>query len=127
MKMNSIAIAFATVFAAAIASPAFSGDKANNQGQAGGAAGLVAAVVQVAANDTVDVKVVDSLNNLVALKNVLNNSPILSRNNTSVQVGDISLLEGTNVDVNALGITVDQINGVALATTGTVTDVIILI
>lgn len=44
-----------------------------------------------------------------------------------MQVGDIGLLEGTNVDVNALGITVDQINAVALATTGTVTDVIMVI
>ena len=69
-----------------------------------------------------DVKVVDSLNNLVAVENVLNNSPILSKNNTDVTVGDISLLDGLNVDVNALGITVDQVTGVVLAKTGTLTD-----
>ncbi len=68
----------------------------------------------------------DSLNNLVGVKNVLNNSPILSKNNTDVTVGDVSLLDGLNIDINALGITVDQITGVVLAKTGTVTDVIIL-
>lgn len=126
MKKNSFAVACAAVLAAAIAMPATAGDKSNKQAQAGGASGLVAAVVQVAANDVADVKVVDSLNNLVAVENVLNNSPILSKNNTDVTVGDISLLDGLNVDVNALGITVDQITGVVLAKTGTITDVIIL-
>lgn len=129
MKKNSIAIAFSTLLAASIAMPAIAhdkSDKSNKQGQAGGAAGLVAAVVQVAANDVVDVKVMDSLNNLVAVENVLNNSPILSRNNTDVTVGDVSLLNGLNIDINALGITVDQITGVVLAKTGAITDVIIL-
>lgn len=129
MKKNSIAIAFAAVLAASIAMPAAAGDKpnkSNKQVQGGGAAGLVAAVVQVAANDVADVKVMDSLNNLVAVENVLNNSPILSQNDTDVTVGDVSLLNGLNIDINALGITVDQITGVVLAKTGTVTDVIIL-
>jgi len=129
MKKNSSAIALAALLAAAIAMPAMAGDKkdkSNKQAQAGGAAGLVAAVVQVAANDVVDVKVMDSLNNLVAVENVLNNSPILSKNNTDVTVGDVSLLNGLNIDINALGITVDQITGVVLAKTGAVTDVIIL-
>ncbi len=126
MKKNSFAIAFAAVLAAVIAMPATAGSKSNKQAQAGGAAGLVAAVVQVAANDVVDVRVVDSLNNLIAVENVLNNSPILSQNNTDVTVGDVSLLNGLNIDINALGITVDQITGVVLAKTGTVTDVIIL-
>ncbi|WP_202908944.1 hypothetical protein, partial [Cognatilysobacter segetis] len=94
--------------------------------QGGGASGLVAAVAQVAANDVVDVRVVDTLNNLQAVKNVLNNSPILSRNNTTVTVGDVNLLNGLNVDLNALGVTLDQINGVVLAKTGTVTDVFLL-
>jgi hypothetical protein len=115
----------ATAFTAAFALPA-AAEKPAKQTQAGGAAGLVAAIVQVAANDVVDVRVVDSLNNLEAVKNVLNNSPILSGNNTTVQVGDVSLLNGLNVDLNALGITVEQITGVVLAKTGTVTDVIIL-
>lgn len=127
MNKTSMAIACATVLAAATAMPAAAqSNKANKQAQAGGASGLVAAVVQLAANDVADVKVVDSLNNLVAVNNVLNNSPILSKNNTTVTVGDISLLDGLDVDVNALGITVDQITGVVLAKTGTVTDVLIL-
>ncbi|MFP7721736.1 hypothetical protein [Lysobacter sp. A3-1-A15] len=127
-KTNSIAFACATVLAAAIAMPAAAHepDKSNKQAQAGGAAGLVGAVVQLAANDVADVKVVDSLNNLVAVENVLNNSPILSGNDTEVTVGDISLLDGLDVDLNALGITVDEVTGVVLATTGTVTDVLVL-
>lgn len=63
------------------------------QGQAGGAAGLVAAVAQIAADDVVNVQVVDSLNNLRALNNILNNSPILSGNDVDVTVGDVSILE----------------------------------
>jgi hypothetical protein len=63
------------------------------QSNAGGAAGLVAAVVQVAADDVVDVNVVDSFNNLRALNNVLRNSPILNDNNVEVTVGDVSILE----------------------------------
>ena len=126
MKKHPIAFALGLALAAAVALPATAKDKPVKQGQAGGAAGLVAAVAQIAANDVVDVRVVDTLNNLEAVKNVLNNSPILSRNNTTVTVGDISLLDGLDVDVNALGITVEQITGVVLAKTGTVTDVLIL-
>ena len=58
----------------------------------GGAAGLVAAVVQIATDDLVEVNVVDSFNNLRALNNVLNNSPILSNNDIDVTVGDVSIL-----------------------------------
>lgn len=127
MKTNPIAIALGVALTAAVALPAFAAKPATQtQTQAGGAAGLVAAVAQIAANDVVDVRVVDTLNNLEAVKNVLNNSPILSGNNTTVTVGDVSLLNGLNVDLNALGITVDQITGVVLARTGTVTDVLIL-
>ncbi len=127
-KKNSIAFALGLALTAAVASPAMAAkpDKDVKQGQAGGAAGLVALVAQVAANDVVDVRVVDSLNNLQAVKNVLNNSPVLSGNNTDLTVGDVNLLNGLNVDLNALGITVDQITGVVLAKTGTVTDVIIM-
>ena len=63
------------------------------QSNRGGAAGLVAAVVQVATDDVVTVEVVDSFNNLRALNNVLNNSPILSNNDVDVTVGDVSILE----------------------------------
>ncbi len=58
----------------------------------GGAAGLVAAVVQIAADDVVDVNVVDSFNNLRLLNNILNRSPILSNNDIDVTVGDVSIL-----------------------------------
>lgn len=89
---------------------------AAQQGQAGGAAGLVAAVVGVQANDVVEVNVVDSLNNLRALNNVLNNSPILSQND--IDISDIDVITGNdiavvvannNIDLNALGITLEDI------------------
>jgi hypothetical protein len=77
--------------------------------QQGGAAGLVAAVVQVA--DTIDiedstievvsVEVDRSLNNLKALNNVLNNSPILSENN--IEITDLIEVEDVNA-VIAIGI-----------------------
>ncbi|MBA2518947.1 MAG: hypothetical protein H0V24_04730 [Chloroflexia bacterium] len=57
------------------------------QSNAGGAAGLIAAVVQLAVDDgVVTVNVVDSFNNLRALNNVLNN------NDVDITVGDVSLL-----------------------------------
>ncbi len=65
--------------------------------QRGGAAGLVAAVVQ--ANDTVDVVVTDSFNNLRALNNILNNSPILSQND--VVIGDV--LSGNEILTLTIG------------------------
>jgi len=77
--------------------------------QKGGAAGLVAAVVQVAdvidINDSnievVTIEVEDSLNNLTALNNVLNNSPILSNNNIVItdliEVGSIDSLIAVGV------------------------------
>ena len=70
-----------------------------NGNQVGGAAGLVAAVVQ--ADDVVDIYVVDSLNNLRALNNILNNSPILSQNNIDVTL--------RNIDVNVLNISVGDV------------------
>ncbi len=60
--------------------------------QVGGAAGLVAAVVQIATDDVVEVNVVDSFNNIQVLNNVLNNSPILSNNDIDVTIGDINIL-----------------------------------
>ena len=81
----------ATVVGAAAAPP--------NPTQRGGAAGLVAAVVQAIANvdvrtGDIDVAVVElnnSLNNLTALNNVLNNSPILSNNDI---IDDITVING---------------------------------
>jgi hypothetical protein len=77
----------------------------SGQGQAGGAAGLVAAVAQIAADDTVNVQVVDSLNNLTALNNILNNSPILSSNDVDVTVGDVTVLENF---LNANDVTLEE-------------------
>ena len=100
--------------------------------QRGGAAGLVAAVVQIAADDVVDVRVVDSFNNLRALNNVLRNSPILSNNDVDVTVGDISILENflnnNNITLedflNDNTIVLDDIVAVGLLSTG---DVIVFI
>jgi hypothetical protein len=66
----------------------------------GGAAGLVAAVVQAAVN-ACDVNVLnDSVNNLLqnadidVLKNILNNSPILNDLSITVQDIDVNVLTG---------------------------------
>lgn len=102
-----------------------------DQTQRGGAAGLVAAVVQAQLDDTVNIEVVDSLNNLTALNNILNNSPILSNNDIDVVVRDIdvdvlniSVGDVTVEDVlNDNNIAIDDVVGVALLSGG---DVIIL-
>jgi hypothetical protein len=73
-----------------------------NGNQVGGAAGLVAAVVQ--ADDVVDVYVVDSLNNLRALNNILNNSPILNQNDIDVTLNDVA--DVLTIDVG--GITLED-------------------
>jgi hypothetical protein len=89
-----------------------------------GAAGLVAAVVQALNNVSIAggqvglVNVDDSLNNLTALNNILNNSPILNNWDITVTIGDINVIRDSlnnntvlsdllnnslnNVDVNAL-------------------------
>ncbi len=79
------------------------GVAAQNQGNQGGAAGLVAAVVQANLNDTVDVIVTDSFNNLKvrALNNILNNSPIL--NDLNIEVTDVNVLSGITVFVLSNG------------------------
>ena len=101
--------------------------------QQGGAAGLVAAVVQVA--DTLNqnqvglVNVGNSLNNLTALNNVLDNSPILNQNNVTVSrvvtIGNISALNLTDVQVTALNdvlnnnhIPIDSVVGVGVLSGG---------
>ncbi len=94
-----------------------------NQGQQGGAAGLVAAVVQL--DDTVNVEVVDSLNNLRALNNLLNNSPILSNNDIDVNVEDISVLDQAEINalVNVLslsGLILDDVVGVVVFDNGSI-------
>lgn len=92
-----------------VTTTAANGTTNNATTQQGGAAGLVAAVVQAA--DTIDIQdstiqVVSveldrSLNNLKALNNVLNNSPILSQNNIVIT----DLVEVTDVNgIVAIGI-----------------------
>ncbi len=106
--------------------------------QQGGAAGVVAAVVQannLINNNTLDVTVVqlnNSLNNLTALNNVLNNSPILNNNNIlqgiTVQNIDVAIANGSfngpilqNALQNALrnaNITIQDVVGVAVLNGG---------
>ena len=100
--------------------------------QQGGAAGLVAAVVQIATDDVVTVNVVDSFNNLDALNNILNNSPILSNNDIDVTVGDVSILtdflNNNNVTLedflNDNNIVLEDIVQIVLLETG---DIIVLV
>ncbi len=92
--------------------------------QRGGAAGLVAAVVQ--ANDTVDVVVTDSFNNLRALNNILNNSPILSQNDLvigdvlsgneilTLKIGDVTIqnfLNSLSIDIDDVVAVVQVLGG----------------
>ena len=107
------------------------GGGGTGQGQTGGAAGLVAAVLQIQADDVVNVQVVDSLNNLTALNNILNNSPILSGNDIDVTVGDVSLLSNflnantitlTNF-LNDLDLVIGDVVGIAILSGG---DIIVL-
>ena len=101
----------------------------------GGAVGLVAAVVQLFVNDTIDiddltaqvglVNVSKSLNNLRALNNVLNNNKIL--NNVEVlkdiNVEDVSVLSSNNLRLltdflNANDIKIGQVVGVDVLSGG---------
>ena len=83
--------------------------------QVNGAAGLVAAIVGLNGTNIQVLNVGNSLNNLTALNNVLNNSPVLSNNHivvsnilTGITVQDIAngslnnILQNTNVNVAAL-------------------------
>lgn len=73
---------------------------------------MVAAVVQANLNDTVDVIVTDSFNNLRALNNFLNNSPITVLETVVVTdvvtVGDISVLDGAQI--TALSVFLNNVN-----------------
>ena len=126
-RIASLALVAAMAFAL---TAGFTGRASAQQGNAGGAAGLVAALVQINADDVdvVEVNVVDSFNNLTALNNILNNSPILSNNEIDVTVGDITVLQdflnNNDIDVtltdflNNLDINIDDVVGVALLETG---------
>ncbi len=85
------------------ASVAAQNQGSRSSGNQGVAAGLIAAVVQL--NDTnidvITVDVDDTLNNLRALNNILNNSPIL--NNLNIDVDDVNVLSGVTVFVLSNG------------------------
>jgi hypothetical protein len=68
-----------------------------NTGNQGGAAGLIAAVVQANLTNVRVITVDDSFNNLTvtALNNILNNSPIL--NDLSITVKNVSVLNGVTI------------------------------
>ncbi len=83
-RIASLALVAAMAFALTVGS---TGSASAQQGNAGGAAGLVAALVQVNADRVVTVNVVDSFNNLTALNNILSNNDI------DVTVGDVTILE----------------------------------
>ena len=99
-----------------------------NQGQQGGAAGLVVAVVQAGDDfisvgdiEVVSVDIKDSLNNLTALNNILNNSPILSNNDIDVvdvvDVGDINV-DVLNDSLDALDLVITDVIAVAVLSGG---------
>lgn len=68
-----------------------------NTGNQGGAAGLIAAVVQANLTNVRVITVDDSFNNLTvtALNNILNNSPIL--NDLSITVTEVNVLSGVTI------------------------------
>ncbi len=74
-----------------------------NTGNQGGAAGLIAAVVQANLTNVRIITVDDSFNNLTvtALNNILNNSPIL--NDLSITVENVSVLNGVTIFLLSTG------------------------
>ncbi len=86
-----------------------------NQTNQGGAAGLIAAVVQAnvddSLNDLVDVTVTDSFNNLTALSNILNNSPILSNNDVDIVLTDVVDIQNV-LNNNDVLVVVDDVIGI---------------
>lgn len=128
MKLNKQSLTSFVLSVAFVA--AFSVAAAAQTDQKGGAAGLVAAVLQIATDDTlqnngtVDVRVIQldrSLNNLTALNNVLNNSPVLSKNNVEVTVQDIQALNDNTVLTDFLknnNIAIGQVVGASVLSGG---------
>jgi hypothetical protein len=119
-----------TVLGVAAAPP----ERANNNG----AAGVVAAAVQALNNinirdNVVDVAVVEindslnnSLNNLTALNNFLNGSPILSNNNVTIGDVNVDVLTGlvTVGDITLTDIQVTALNNFLNESNILITDVI---
>ena len=130
-RVASLGLVLALVGVFAVSASAQTDNK-----QQGGAAGLVAAVLQVATGDLVkntevDVTVIQldrSLNNLKALNNVLNNSPVLSENNVDITVQNISALNNNTVLTDFLknnNIAVGQVVGVSVLGSGNSGDMIV--
>jgi hypothetical protein len=124
------ALALTMVFTPVAASPGGSQGNSGNQ-QLGGAAGVVAAVVQaqdLVNNNNIDITVVEvrnSLNNLRALNNVLNNSPILNNNevlnNLTIQDVNVLSIDQSSVLNNFLNnsnLVITDVIGVALLSGG---------
>ena len=81
--------------------------------QVGGAAGVVAAVVQLnnTLNDNQVAVLNGSFNNLTALNNVLNHSPILNKNDIDVNVLSISdFLNNNNIPISLKNVLTDFLN-----------------
>ena len=121
-QIAAVALAASLLGGAAVGSVS-----AQQNTQRGGAAGVVAAVVQAVANvnagdDIVEIEVValnNALNNLRALNNVLNNSPILSQNDIDVTVQDISVLDDAVIQIlEDANIVLNDVVGVAVLSGG---------
>lgn len=95
LKKTLATVATAGVLSLGMAAPAMAAPNSNNQ--SGGAAGLVAAVVNANVQD-VEVNVVRTGDINVTLTNLLNNNRVLTDflNNNNVDVNDV-------VDVNIIG------------------------
>ena len=128
IKQRIAAAALALDLLCGTAVPALAQD--GNQGQQGGAAGLVAAVINadlenILNNNDVDVITVDvrdSLNNLTALNNILNNSPILNDflNDNNVEIVDVVDIGDVTVNVDILNAALDDLGILATDVIGVV-------
>jgi hypothetical protein len=135
MKLRLISLALVAAFVGTFVLGATGAAAQPNQ--TAGAAGVVAAVVQLVATDVIDVEdneiqvglvnINRSLNNLRALNNVLNNSPILSNNDIDVvdviDIGDINVLNDSQIQIltdflNNNTDLIDAVVGVAVLSTG---------
>ena len=101
MKLRIVSLALVAALVGAFVLGAASAEAKRDTTQVAGARGLVDAIVQLAADfydNTVQVGLVNvnrSLNNLRALNNVLNNSPILSNNDIDV----VDVIDSGDVNV----------------------------
>ena len=108
MKTKMIsAVAALAIAVAAFGSMGTARTEADHPGhQVAGAAGVVAAVIQI--NDSLnDISVLNSnFTNVQALNNVLNNSPILSNNN----IHNIQVLSYNDIDITLTNVLTNFLN-----------------